>query len=659
MSITFDEFRNALPDARECGDHFVDTCPCCDGVKKLEFKAGDKQAVVCVCHKCRAAFGEIVDKLKLNRGVGGDGARQSFPTGGAGSARSATTAAAKGEKSEKPPKDDLAKNWLWKTPDDASREFETLTLAKNDPGAVKFFKDDYGLDADALPDDWRILDHPYLGSGVVYLGHSPDGSPAYKFKGIARIDEKREKISNLHGPMGKAAIIFEGAPDLPLVICGGEEKGPAARATGCSALAPLFGEKVLPDAWIARLIELNPARIVIANDNDDKGSKANNATARALELAGYSANRIAVVQWPADAPEKYDLNDALKTGGAEAVRELIVSAKTPKPTLPRVMSAADFITANRPPLSWHIQDLLPVGGKMTISATSKFGKSFLAIQMGLALASGDCEWLGLQFGPPARVLYLQAEIMDSLVEARLKVLLQTLPPELDPARAGRNFFAQEINDGRPNLMTEEGRATVEAVIQANRPDVVILDPLAALHPGLEENAADKMGAALGFIQDLALKYRCAVILIHHFSKAKAARGSSVFEAWPESDLQFDFLSDDDHSTAKVLMRLRCAYNDGPTYLRMPTRENLWFERMPEGWMPDKAKGGRSPSASPEAVVVVLEAKGELLHGEFVKVLMATLKVSASTAKRAIEKAREIGLIDKPHMHYSVTEKGSK
>ena len=137
---------------------------------------------------------------------------------------------------------------------------------------------------------------------------------------------------------------------------------------------------------------------------------------------------------------------------------------------------------------------------MTFSATAKFGKSLWAMQVGFALAAGDCKWLGWKFGPPARVLYLQAEIMDGLLENRLRWLFETMPEQFDRERAGRNFIIQEIAQGRPNLMTPEGRFTAEELLKKHQPQVLILDPLAALHPGLEENEASAMSAALDYHQ---------------------------------------------------------------------------------------------------------------------------------------------------------------
>ena len=60
-----------------------------------------------------------------------------------------------------------------------------------------------------------------------------------------------------------------------------------------------------------------------------------------------------------------------------------------------------------PPMKWLIDDLLPVGGVVMLSAKPKMGKSFLAIQLALSVASGD-KFLGFQ-ARKHEVLYIDLE----------------------------------------------------------------------------------------------------------------------------------------------------------------------------------------------------------------------------------------------------------
>lgn len=53
-----------------------------------------------------------------------------------------------------------------------------------------------------------------------------------------------------------------------------------------------------------------------------------------------------------------------------------------------VVDVSELQDKTLPPMKWLIDDLLPVGGVVMLSAKPKMGKSFLAIQLALSVASG-------------------------------------------------------------------------------------------------------------------------------------------------------------------------------------------------------------------------------------------------------------------------------
>lgn len=399
---------------------------------------------------------------------------------------------------------------------------------------------------------------------------------------------------------------------------------------------------------------LTGADCVLLPDNDEQGRGHMRAVARSL--LGI-AKRVRVLQLP-DLPAKGDIVDWIEGGGTyERFMELIehdAHDATDYLNLPRVLNADDFLAAQRPPLQFHIEGILPHCGKMTLSATSKFGKSFLAMEIGLAIAGGDCEFLGWQFGPSSSVLYVQGEIMDALLEKRLGWLLHTMPEAMNARRARENFTVQEITPRRADFSTKEGRTLAETILRIHRPAVLILDPLSAICPGLEENEAAQMGEILGYFADVALRFGCAVILVHHHGKSGVSRGSSVFEGWPESDVQCTYF-DDQHSIAKVELRLRCAFNDGPVYWQMPGRDTPWFSVMPEDWSPDDAKAGRKARTLEESGTDAFLALRRLGDGQAHKSLVDEIStdksISQRTARRRIKDAQSAGLISQKDGFY--------
>lgn len=247
--------------------------------------------------------------------------------------------------------------------------------------------------------------------------------------------------------------------------------------------------------------------------------------------------------------------------------------------IPEVISAEQFRAYPGFRRAFHIRGLLPHQGKLTFAAPAKSGKSFWAMQVGLALASGDCEFLGFQFGPATKVLYLQSEIDDGEVQDRLNGLLETAPQVINRERAQENLRLRRITTGPLNLMDDGTRQRIDALVKRQEPGVVILDPLIFSFPGLEENNASDMSKALGYLSAWSVKYGCAVIHIHHTGKNGQYRGSSVFDGWPETALQATETSN--AGLLKVKGRFRCTANTGPWHWRGPTKNNSWFSQANE------------------------------------------------------------------------------
>lgn len=93
-----------------------------------------------------------------------------------------------------------------------------------------------------------------------------------------------------------------------------------------------------------------------------------------------------------------------------------------------IVSASELQDKKLPPMRWLIDNLLPVGGAVMVSAKPKMGKSFLATQLALAVASGD-KFLGFQ----ARrndVLYIDFEMGERMMQERISMFTDTAPSGL-------------------------------------------------------------------------------------------------------------------------------------------------------------------------------------------------------------------------------------
>ena len=175
---------------------------------------------------------------------------------------------------------------------------------------------------------------------------------------------------------------------------------------------------------------------------------------------------------------------------------------------------------------------------MLLHATAKTGKSMLALNIGLAVATGS-DFLGMPT-TKSKVLYLQTEIANVSLKDRIETMLH-----------GQEFQTYEdaslnleISNDRIRIDEIEGIELLKSNLKTRCPTLLIIDPLYDLHRKNEDNATD-MAPILSDIREIARSCDCAIILIHHQGKkgegfsnnpGHSCRGSSAFADVPDSSI---------------------------------------------------------------------------------------------------------------------------
>jgi hypothetical protein len=182
----------------------------------------------------------------------------------------------------------------------------------------------------------------------------------------------------------------------------------------------------------------------------------------------------------------------------------------------------------------------------------KTGKSFFALELAVAVASGTPGAGRWPVATPGPVLLLAAEDPVAVVVQRLAALA---------ASRGRALAALPLAlIAEPVVRLPEGLARLAATVAHLRPQLLVLDPLIRLHRA-DENSAPEMAAILDGLRTLARDTACAVLLVHHARKAPA--GSS-----PGQGLRG---SSDLHAFGDTNLYLRRLGTDGPLELRIEHR----------------------------------------------------------------------------------------
>ena len=182
-----------------------------------------------------------------------------------------------------------------------------------------------------------------------------------------------------------------------------------------------------------------------------------------------------------------------------------------------LLSADLILTTDFPEPVYVIRDLLPVGLAI-LAGAPKLGKSWLALQIAFAIASGGIA-LGerVEAGP---VLYLALE--DPARRLKERMLKQGwtrgLPAEFMPV--GR--FADEIKD-----LNGGGGEKLARQIEARGYRLVVIDTLSRAMPsGKDQRDVGDMTRALTPLQEIAHAHNCAVLMIDHHRKVGNGGGAA-------------------------------------------------------------------------------------------------------------------------------------
>jgi len=196
-----------------------------------------------------------------------------------------------------------------------------------------------------------------------------------------------------------------------------------------------------------------------------------------------------------------------------------------------------------PERRWLIADLWADQAVGIIGGEPKCGKSFLALDLLVAVASGaPClrRFAAVRRGP---VLLYAAEDALHLVRTRLEGLCRVAGVTLT------DLPIHVITAPSVRLDVADDRHQLQATIAALRPLLLVLDPFVRLHR-VDENASSEVAPLLAYLRELQRRFALAVVLVHHARKGagavrggQALRGSSELHAWGDSNLYLRRLDD--------------------------------------------------------------------------------------------------------------------
>lgn len=198
---------------------------------------------------------------------------------------------------------------------------------------------------------------------------------------------------------------------------------------------------------------------------------------------------------------------------------------TPKRRL-HAENIGDFLARDFPPREMLLAPVLPRQGLMMLYSWRGVGKTYTALGIAFAVASGG-SFLRWRAPAPGRVLYIDGEMPANVMQERLAALVAASDRDLPSPDHFRLITPDQQEEGIPDLSSEEGRQAVEDWIK-DGVDLVVLDNLSTLCRAGKENEAEGWIPVQEWI--LSLRRRnVAVLLVHHAGKGGNQRGTSKRE----------------------------------------------------------------------------------------------------------------------------------
>lgn len=184
---------------------------------------------------------------------------------------------------------------------------------------------------------------------------------------------------------------------------------------------------------------------------------------------------------------------------------------------------------------WLVQDLWASQAVGCIGGNPKEGKTWIALDLAVSVASGT-PCLGRfpvrERGP---VLYFAAEDSPEDIRDRGCALADAHKVPFDSLLVGL------IQEPVLRLDSAEDRRRLVVTLDAKKPRLLILDPFVRLHCA-DENSASQVTEILSFLRILQRQFAIAIVLVHHVRKSGASqpgqslRGSGDIHAWGDSNL---------------------------------------------------------------------------------------------------------------------------
>jgi hypothetical protein len=201
---------------------------------------------------------------------------------------------------------------------------------------------------------------------------------------------------------------------------------------------------------------------------------------------------------------------------------------------------------------WLVRDWWLAEACGFLGAHEKSSKTVLAFGIALSIANGQ-PWLGKWDVVRGPVVFVAEEDHPRRVQRRLRKIGKALG--LDHTTRDLHVAAQS----GCRLTTAKGRGRLAALVRRVRPVLTVIDPLRRVTPGLDEKDSQAMSEILGWLRELQVECKTAIMVLHHLRKeaqgdtgadrsrmSHRLRGTGDLPAWMDSMISISRKDDVTH-----------------------------------------------------------------------------------------------------------------
>lgn len=200
----------------------------------------------------------------------------------------------------------------------------------------------------------------------------------------------------------------------------------------------------------------------------------------------------------------------------------------------RVVDLHDFLKMHIPPRETLLDPWILSQWLGMVHGWRGEGKTFLSLSIAYAVASGGSV-LGWKAPKPAKVLYLDGEMLGALLQERLSAI--TAGADKEPDKGMLQIVTPDLQvRPMPDLSTIGGLAAIEEVMSPDT-KLIIVDSLSSLMWGEgNENESESWLSVAQWAIAQRVTGR-SVLFLHHSGKAGTQRGTSRREDFLDSVLK--------------------------------------------------------------------------------------------------------------------------